>query len=181
MAGQHDVDGISNQGSTTQDLGARYAAIARVTAPLAAKRPWWEMPGAEQHVQTRGRWMIIGGAAVGVLILALSVVWNMGFSRPMPAAYVLPLYAFAFGAIAIGGMEYLSRSTRYVSDLAVYRINQVERQITALVGLLDEQLAQKYYEGVAEGARAVRPQMTGTEHARPLDKLEGEVLPFLRR
>lgn len=166
-------------GGTTEDLRAR-AATARASVPYAPQRPWYETPSAEEHVRTRGRWLLIAGTAVGILTFALSVVWNIGFHRPMPAAYVLPLYSLAFGAVAIGGQEYLTRAARHESGMCLYRVGQLERHVNALVDLLDEELKQRYYRGVADQARTQIP-MTGTEHARPLDKPSGEVLRFPRR
>jgi hypothetical protein len=178
MSGQHNPNRTGEEGTTTQDLGARYAARAAVAQP---RRPWYETAGAEEHVRMRGRWLIIAGVAVGLLTLLLATVWDQGFDVDMPTGYLLPLYAIAFGAVAIGGMEYLSRPNRYASDRCLHRINQLERQVETLVGLLSEELSQRYYQGVGEGAK-IHAQMTGTEHARPLEKYRtGEVVDFRRR
>jgi hypothetical protein len=178
MSGQHDPSRTADEANTTQDLGARYIAQAAVARP---RKPWYETPSAEEHVRMRGRWLIIAGVAVGLLTLLLATVWDQGFNREMPAGYLLPLYAVAFGAVAIGGMEYLSRPNRYASDVCIHRINQLERQVETLVGLLSEELSQRYYQGVADQAKA-QIEMTGTEHARPLGRYRtGEVLKFPRR
>lgn len=177
MSREHHPNRTSDEGTTTIDLGARYAA----TAPVASRRhtPWYESSGAEEHVRTRGRWLIIAGLATGALTFILATVWLQGFDDDMPIGFLLPLYATAFGAVSIGGMEYLSRPTRYASDLCLHRINELERQVETLVSLLGEELKQQYYQGMAAGAKV---QMTGTENARPLEKYrKGELLDFRRR
>lgn len=178
MSGQHNPNRACDEGTTTQDLGARYAATAAVAQP---RKPWYETPSAEEHVRMRGRWLMIAGIVMIVLTFLLATVWLQGFDDDMPIGFLLPLYATAFGALAIGGMEYLSRPNRYASDRCLHRINELERQVAGLVGLLGEELRQQYYQGVADQAKA-QISMTGTEHARPLGKYRtGELLKFPRR
>jgi hypothetical protein len=177
MSGQDDQHRAN--GEDTADLGARYAATAPV---ITRKRPWYETSSAEEHVRTRGRWLIISGLAFGALTFIIATIWDKGFTGEMPLAYLLPLYGISFGGVAIGGMEYLSRPTRYGSALCLHRINELERQTSVLVGLLDEQLKQQYYLGMAEGARIRPPQMTGTEHSGTFTRdRSGDVLRFRRR
>lgn len=178
MSRQHHPNQATDEGIATQDLGARYAA----SAPVAGRRrPWYETAGAEEHIRTRGRLLIFAGLSFSILTFVLAVVWEQGFGNEMPVGYLLPLYAIAFGSVAIGGLEYLHRPTRYSVDLCLYRNKQLERQVSALVELLNEQLQQKYYEGMAEGAKVGPIQLTGTEDARPLGKYQGEILNFRRR
>jgi len=176
MSGQHDQHRSREEDTT--DLAARYAA----TAPVAQRQhPWWETAGAEEHVRTRGRFLIISGLAVGVLTFVLAAVYARGFNDDMPITYLLPLYAISFGAVAIGGMEYLSRPNRYSIELNQHKINELQRQVTVLVGLLSEEMKQQYYRGMAEGAK-MRPQLTGTEDSRSFSREHsGDVLRFRRR
>lgn len=174
-----DRNRATDEGITTEDLGARYAASARVGRP--PRTPWYETAGAEEHVRTRGRWLMIAGIAMGLLTFVLATVWWQGFDNDMPIGFLLPLYAIAFGAVAIGGIELISRPNRYASALCLHRINQLDRQVEGLVGLLSEELKQQYYLGVADQAKAQTQMMTGTDNSRPERYRTGEVLNFRGR
>jgi hypothetical protein len=182
------TDRRHEENGTTQDLGGRIRGIAR-PGPATPPTEWIDRPGVEQHVRTRGKWMIITGVAITLLTAALAIVWEVGNKGEMPLAAVLPLQAVGLGGIAIGLMEYLARPHRRAQqrclehvDHCLDRIDHLEVVMLDVVGLMSEELQQQFYQGSAWQARNQFFADTGSENARPINKSGiGGVVPFRPR
>lgn len=163
-----------DDGTTTVDLGRTYTGTVPAPRPAEPATDWCDSPHAEQHIRTRGKWLIISGVTATVLASVLAAVWQAGFGDDMPLAIHMPLQAFGLGGIALGCLEYLNRPFRRNQRKALERLDQVELSILQLVGLLDEDKQNAWYKGYA--ART-REQQTGTENARPLNEYRsGDVI-----
>jgi hypothetical protein len=173
---------LADEGATTQDLGRR--ATGRAARPVPAPAgEWFDRPTAEVHIRTRGKWMIISGAAITLLTAALAIVWDAGHDE-MPLAVIVPLQALGLGGVTMGCLEYLARPHRSAQQRCLDRINQVELAVLELVGLMDEDKQQAFYNGAAWQVRNdyISGTGTGTENARPLNKYRTEgVVPFRQR
>lgn len=141
-------------------------ALGGTTIDLTPAKAWYEEPFAEEHIQARGRWLTILGIVTGAMTLLIAVIWRAGFGEHMPAAYVVPLYAIALAGLSLGCMEYLHRPTRRALLRSMQRSDRIEASITELVGLMSEELQQKFYRGAAWQARGQFHFETGTENAR---------------
>lgn len=168
------------ESSTTQDLGRRAKGIAARPVP-GAPGEWINRPGVEQHIRTRGKWMIICGATVTLFTAALAVVWDASHAGQMPLAVLLPLHAFGLGGIAIGLLEYLARPHRSAQQRCLDRLDQLELVMLDVVGLMSEELQQQFYQGTAWQARNQFVSDTGTENARPLNTLRAQVVDLRQR
>ena len=175
---QRTARAAAEDGGATVNLTTRNPTVrATVAAPPASAA---HRGAHEEHVRSRGKWLVICGGIVGVFTLAIAILWDLGFEDDMPAAYMLPLYAIALGAVSIGCMEYLSRPTRDMQTRIVAQIMQLESNLGFLVELMDEQLKQQYYRGAAATARAT--EMTGTDSPRPTNRgRTGDVVQFRGR
>jgi hypothetical protein len=166
----------------TVDLGARNPMHQpTVRATVAAPPMSTSNRGAhEEHIRSRGKWLTICGGIIGMFTLLLTIVWDLGFEREMPLAYMLPLYAIALGAVSIGCLEYLNRPARHMQDRMIDQVARLEFNLNFLVDLMDESLKQRYYHGFAAGARAT--EMTGTDSAKPTNRgRTGDVVQFRGR
>jgi hypothetical protein len=173
---------VTDEGTTTVDLGAKKFAGKAPPRPAAPRTAWYDEPHAEQHIRLRGRWLIICGVLMGGLTFVLAVVYDHGFGEDLPLTYALPLYAFSLGGIAVGTLEYLNRPTRRALHRSLSRIDQLELGLIDLVALMEEDKRCTWYQGYAARTRDERGQGTGTENARPLGKYRaGEVLRFRQR
>lgn len=159
------------------DLTGRASLPPRAGRAPVANAPvqqWYLKAESEQYIRSRGRWFIIGGLVTAALTMVLAIVWHKGFHEDMPLAFVLPIYGLAFGALTIGCMEYLTRSTRAANERTLAAVEAIADNQQLLVGLMDEELQQKFYKGAAWN---VQNTMTGTEDARPLPS---NLTPFRR-
>jgi hypothetical protein len=166
--------------TTTQELG-------RIDPPAlhGRRREWreWHETSGEMFTRTRGKWLTISGITSCLFTFALAVVWRHGHGTDMPLTYVLPLYAVSLGAIAIGCLEYLHRPNRAVQQQCLDRIADLEHAADQLAELMDEELQQRFYQGVGWQARNANAARTGTENnaTRPDGRNSGEVLRFRQR
>lgn len=138
----------TNDGTTTQDLNRRAPAPAQVGAP-------------EQRLRTCGLWMIASGSVTVALTLVIAVVWYVGFGTNMPSAFLMPFYGVGFGAVTLGCIEHLGRTSRAAQQDALKRLARLEDGVAALADLLPEEMHQRWYAGFGAGAREVRH--TGTD------------------
>jgi hypothetical protein len=177
--GRSSKNTTADDGGSTMELKGRAAvpAASRSVPPLPRRD---DAAIAEQHVRTRGKWMTIAGLITVALTFILDVVWNEGFNYDMPVGYVLPLYAIAFGAVAVGGMEYLSRHHRQALVQCIDQVAKVERGMFALVDLMDEDKKQAFWQGYSAHAKDQLRQ-TGTDNATGGRFRTGEVLHFRQR
>jgi hypothetical protein len=177
MTKHHDDDG----GNTVELKGrASVPAANRSVPPPAGVAHKDQAAVDEQLVRTRGNWMTVAGVVVSALTFALNIVWNEGFDGDMPVGYVLPLYAIGFGAVAVGGMEYLSRHHRKALVEQIQQSAKIERGLFALVDLMDEQLQQRWYGGYGTATREQLRQ-TGTDSHAGRRAGTGDVLRFRQR
>jgi hypothetical protein len=177
MTERHHPPESTGEGNT-QDLGIR--ATGSASAIPAQALEWFDQPHAEQHVRTRGKWMIMSGVVVTLLVTALAVAWDIGRPDEMPLALLLPLQAFGLGAIALGCLEWLNRPSRSMLRRCLTRVDQLEMALVDLVGLMDEDKRQAWYQGYANRAKDER--RTGTENSRPVNwDRSGDVIKLRRR
>jgi hypothetical protein len=138
---------------------------------------------ADLESRARGRWMTRIGAVVTAATLLVAIVWDVGFGEDMPLAYVLPLYAFAIGAVGIGVLEKLSRPMRASQELLLRKVFGLEAGMRLLAELLPEELHTRFYKGVAYSVRE-GISATGTGRDNPYigaGSNGGEVLEFRQR
>ena len=169
----HDVDT-----GPTQDIDPQ--RWRNPTAGSAPKPPWYMTAEAETRVQTRGRWLIICGIALGAMTVFISVVWRLGLGGPMFIEISIPLWAISVGAVSVGCVEYLNRGARYTHARNAELVRQVERGLIRLVGLMSEELQHRFYRGAADLARA-QSRRTGTDDVRPAGRHNVEVVDFRSR
>jgi hypothetical protein len=130
-------------GEETVDLSGRQASPSPLDEHLRT----------EAHIRARSKYLITLGIVMTVLVIAAAIIWHAGHGTFMPAAYLIPLYATAGGAILLGCSEYITRHTRAQQAKALEIALQVQRGQLLLVELLDEELKQRYYAGCADFAR----------------------------
>jgi hypothetical protein len=167
--GQHTGEGV------TLDLAARTRATSTPDHPAIA----------EAKLQARGRHLIIAGCALTGAVLAVSIVWHIGFGTFLPASYTIPLYAASCGAILLGLTEYIGRPSRGLQAEALRIALLVQADQLRLVDLLDEELKQRYFTGCADTLKDSYPQLrTGTGPAAgraPVNRSGADVVKLQRR
>lgn len=172
----------TDDGGTTQDMTER---AARYRATLADPE---RTIVPEERMRTRGLWLIITGAIFIVLTMVIALVYRAGFGKPMPYEIVIPLYGIGLLAVALGCTERLNRVMRRNLALALAEVDKnhkqhmsemarVENGLFMLVGLLGEELAQRWYAGY--GTAAGDFSRTGTDNSRAIGS--ADVVQFQRR
>ncbi|GLW32236.1 hypothetical protein [Actinoplanes regularis] len=140
---------------------------------------------AEARIRARGRHLILGGSVLTLISFAVAVVWHVGFGSMMPAAYITPLYLASGGGIVLGCLEYITRHSRAQQALALQISLRVQADQLRLVGLLSEELQQRYYVGAGDMLRdqaAMQATGTGPVVGRaPAARSGGDVVELRRR
>lgn len=181
MTQRNEPSPRNRDGGTTQDLGIRAVATPPAGAAMTAdEQAWHASAAAEQQIQTRGRWMIFLGIAVGVFGIALGGLWHYALHEGMPMFLLVPLNAFSIGCIGVGVLEYLSRSTRAVHQANLQRMCEVERGLRQLVDLMPEALQDQFYKGTVFDWRS-DTGTGGTAGTWPAQRAGGSApIPFRR-
>jgi hypothetical protein len=150
-----DAPSTTDVGEKTQDLSYR-------SSRLDASDP--DHPAVvEARIQARTKYLIIFGLVLTAAIAAGAALWHAGHGSFLPAVYAIPLYAVSCGAVLVGCLEYITRHSRAQQALALQIALQVQADQLRLVGLLDEELQQRWYSGyVARAEDDLSALRTGT-------------------
>ena len=154
---QNSAEPPTRAGEATLDL------TRRRFSPIDTEHP----AVAEARIRSRSRHLIIGGSALTVITFAAAVIWHAGFGHFLPAVYIVPVYAASCGAILLGCLEYITRHSRAQQARALQIVLQVQSDQLRLVGLLDEELQQRYFRGTADIISDMS-QMQGTGTGGPV-------------